>query len=130
MKKILFLTMIGMVLALTPIALGGHKVFAADNSVKGQICQGISQTGGDCSSDGTGDINGLITNVVNILSVIVGIVAVIMIIASGLKFITSGGESSAVASAKKTIMYALVGLIVVGLAQIIVHFVVGHIVGV
>ena len=53
----------------------------------------------------------------------VGIVAVIMIIVGGFKYITSGGESSKVSGAQSTILYAVVGLVVVVLAQIIVHFV-------
>lgn len=93
---------------------------------KALVCQGIGTTGGSCS-DGTGtsNLNSLISNVINVLSVVVGIVAIIMLIISGLKFITSGGETNAVASAKKGIIYALIGLAVVALAQVIVHFVLG-----
>lgn len=68
-------------------------------------------------------LNNLITNIVNILSVIVGIVAVIMIILGGFKYITSGGDSGNITSAKNTIVYAIVGLIIVALAQVIVRFV-------
>ncbi len=46
-----------------------------------------------------------------------------MIIVGGLKYITSGGDSGNITSAKNTILYAIVGLIVVALAQIIVRFV-------
>jgi uncharacterized membrane protein YuzA (DUF378 family) len=60
---------------------------------------------------------------VNIFSLIVGIVAVIMIIVGGLKYITSGGDSNNVSSAKSTIIYAIIGLVVVALAQFIVQFV-------
>jgi len=61
--------------------------------------------------------------VVNIFSLLVGIVAVIMIIYGGFRYITSGGESGAVGNAKNTIIYAIVGLILVALAQTLVHFV-------
>lgn len=99
------------------------------SGAKSQACQGIADTsGGSCSSGRSGsEINKIITNVINLLSVVVGIVAVIMIIFGGFKFVTSGGESNSVASAKHTLMYALVGLVVVALAQLIVHFVLGHI---
>jgi hypothetical protein len=50
-------------------------------------------------------------------------VAVIMIIVGGLKYITSGGDSNNVSSAKSTIIYAIIGLVVVALAQFIVQFV-------
>ena len=68
-------------------------------------------------------VNNIITLVINLFSVIVGIIAVIMIIVGGVKYITSGGESSNVSGAKNTILYAVVGLIIVALAQVIVRFV-------
>lgn len=80
----------------------------------------------DCPIDasGTGDrLNHILTLVVNIFSLVVGVVAVIMIIVGGLRYITSGGESSNVSTAKNTIIYAIVGLVVVALAQFLVHFV-------
>lgn len=78
-------------------------------------------------SDGSGNpkstLNKLITDIINIFSTIVGIVAVIMIIVGGFKYVTSGGDSGKVGSAKNTIIYAIVGLIIVALAQSIVRFV-------
>ena len=74
--------------------------------------------------DASTRVDGIISTVINIISVVVGIVAVIMIIIGGLKYITSGGESGNVTGAKNTILYAVVGLVVVALAQISVRFVV------
>ena len=68
-------------------------------------------------------INTIIKIVVNTFSVVVGIIAVIMIIVGGLKYITSGGDSGNVTGAKNTILYAVVGLVVVALAQFVVRFV-------
>lgn len=68
-------------------------------------------------------VNDIVKFAINIFSIIVGIVAVVMIIIGGLKYITSGGESANTASAKNTILFAVVGLVVVALAQIIVRFV-------
>ncbi len=72
-------------------------------------------------------IQNTIKTVINIITIIVGIVAVIMIIIAGFKYITSNGDSGAVSSAKNTIIYAIVGLVVVALAQAIVRFVVNKI---
>ena len=86
----------------------------------------LDTTTGTCAqgvTTGTDSLQKLITNIINIFSVIVGVIAVIMIIVGGLKYITSGGESSNVSGAKNTIIYAIVGLIVVALAQFIVRFV-------
>jgi uncharacterized membrane protein YuzA (DUF378 family) len=60
---------------------------------------------------------------VRILSLIVGVAAVIVIIYAGFKYITSAGEQGRVANAKSTLLYALVGLAVAALAQLLVHFV-------
>ena len=68
-------------------------------------------------------LNTLIKNVVNILSMIVGVAAVIMIIYGGFRYVTSGGDSGSVTTAKNTILYALIGLVVVALSQVIVKFV-------
>jgi hypothetical protein len=97
-------------------------------------CQGSFNSDGQCVVPGEGVVdasrcgsesrlNRLITNIVNILSIIVGIVAVVMIIIGGFKYITSGGDSGSITSAKHTIIYAIVGLIIVALAQVIVRFV-------
>jgi hypothetical protein len=73
-------------------------------------------------SDATTKINDIIHTIVNLLSAVVGIVAVIMIIVGGFRYITSGGNDSSVTSAKNTILYAIIGLVVVALAQLIVRF--------
>ena len=103
---------------------------------QGAICRGantlqVSSRNADADNECTGNeggdpserVNELIRQVINIFSVIVGIIAVIMIIYGGLKYITSGGDSGNIQTAKSTVIYALVGLIIVALAQIIVRFV-------
>ena len=72
------------------------------------------------------NFSSLLKKIINIFSLIVGVIAVVMIIVGGLKYITSGGESSNVSGAKNTIIYAIVGLVIVALAQFIVHFVLAN----
>lgn len=72
--------------------------------------------------DPTG-IGKIAQGLVNIFSLVVGVVAVIMIIYGGFRYITSGGDSGRVGSAKNSLIYAIVGLIIVALAQLIVKFV-------
>lgn len=78
-----------------------------------------------CATPTTGasGLQSVLAKAINIFSLIVGVIAVIMIIVGGLKYITSGGDSSNVSGAKNTIIYALVGLVIVALAQFIVRFV-------
>jgi Type IV secretion system pilin len=91
-----------------------------------QISNEATEQCGEVAAGSEDSVNELITNIVNIFSVIVGIIAVIMIIWGGLKYITSGGDSGNVTGAKNTILYAIIGLIIVALAQIIVRFVLGQ----
>jgi hypothetical protein len=93
------------------------------------VNQAATATPATCTtSTGTGnDFNSILKKVINILSVLVGAIAVIMIIIGGFRYVTSAGNDSGVQAAKKTIMYALIGLVVVALAQVIVHFVLNNI---
>lgn len=50
---------------------------------------------------------------------VAGIVCVIMIIIGGVRYVTSQGDSGGVQSAKNTVLYAVVGLVVILLAAAI-----------
>ena len=76
----------------------------------------------DCS-DTTTNVSTAAASIVKIFSIVVGVVSVIMIIYGGFRYITSGGDSGSVGNAKNTLIYAIVGLVIVALAQLIVHFV-------
>ena len=68
----------------------------------------------------------MIDNVVRLLLWAIGVVAVIVIIISGIKYATSDGDASKIKSAKDTILYAVVGLVVAILAYAIVRFVINQ----
>jgi hypothetical protein len=87
---------------------------------KDQVLSSLGTTGGDCNGQG---VSNLLNTVVSILSYIVGVAAIIVLILSGMKYITSGGDSGKVASAKNTLIYALIGIAIAALAQFLVHFV-------
>lgn len=82
----------------------------------------VDQSG--CQTNPSGSVNSIISTVINLLSLIVGVAAVIMIIVGGFKYVISSGDSANVQSAKNTILYAIVGLVIVALAQVIVRFVI------
>ncbi len=132
--KMLFVSVASAVFAVaSPLAVTATvsaQSTVGTDSISQSLCQGINGatdsniSDTDCKSDsGTTTINNIIKQVVNIFSLVVGVVAVIMIIVGGLKYITSGGDSSSVSSAKNTILYAIIGLVIVALAQFIVRFV-------
>ena len=89
-----------------------------------KACSGQS-TDGVCGATSSGDFTTLMKNIVNILFVVLGIASVLMIIIGGIRYTTSNGDSGQVTSAKNTIMYAVVGLVVAIMAYAIVNFVLG-----
>lgn len=93
---------------------------SASGSSKQQVLNGVDQTGTDCS--GT-QVTSSLQAAVTILSIVIGAAAIIMILVSGFKFLTSNGDSGKVASARSTLVYALIGVAIAGLAQFLVHFV-------
>ncbi len=97
---------------------------SSTDAAKSQICTGVGLTtdNGDCSDTGT-TVGDIIRLVISILSFIVGVAAVIMVIVGGFRYVTSAGEGTKTAQAKDTIIYAIVGLIVALLAQVLVRFV-------
>src|SRR5438445_213107 len=58
-------------------------------------------------------VNVLLSNLINGALIFAGAAAVILIIFAGARFVTSGGERKNIDSAKKTITYAIIGLIVI-----------------
>ncbi len=70
--------------------------------------------------------SGIFSQISSVLLFIVGAIAVIMIVIGGLRYVISGGDASQVQSAKNTILYALVGVIVAILAYAAVNFVINN----
>ena len=121
MKKILLA--FGLIFAFaTPIVVTSN---ALDNQAHAEGAADLIQKGADSTgqkdSRSAGD---LAKDFVNIMLFAVGILADIMLIWGGIRYVLSGGDSGAVSSAKKTILYAVVGLIVAILAYAIVNFVI------
>lgn len=72
---------------------------------------------------GTSDLKETVINIINWILGLLGIIAVIMILYAGFQWMTAGGNEDKVASAKKIISAAVVGLIIILLAWAIVNFV-------
>jgi len=82
--------------------------------------------GGSCDT-GLPTVNATSGNLQSAIQIIIGVagaIAVVMIVIGGLQFITAQGDPSGVAKARKTLVFALVGLIVAILAEAIVTFVI------
>ncbi len=66
---------------------------------------------------------GILTTLINILSLAVGVISVFVILIAGIKFITSSGEPQSVNSARNTILYAVIALVITMSAQLAVRLI-------
>lgn len=110
---------------------------ALGQSIADNVCKGVlsTETGtidpntnaSSCAETGDKTLSGMARRIINIFSVVVGTVSVIMIIIGGFRYIISGGDSTGVTAAKNTILYAIVGLVIVLFSQVIVRFVISNV---
>jgi len=90
-------------------------------------CGTCVANGGTCPDKPANSLSDTVTSIINILSVVGGLAAVIMIIIAGFRYVTSAGNAEAAKGARQTILYAVIGLIIISFAQLIVHFVLKNI---
>lgn len=82
----------------------------------------MSAIGVKSSVPGTADLPGVLWTIVNVFLLLVGVVALIYVVIGGVKYITSGGDEGQAEEGKKAVLNAVIGIIVVGLATVIVNF--------
>lgn len=123
-----FLCLIGSVVSFSgSTAAASGSALNVNNVAAGlssDACAGLKELDSTegCGS-GANRFKNLIASVVRILSYLVGVIAIIMIMVAGFKYITSSGNPEGVSSAKNTLIYALIGIVVAVLAQFLVEFV-------
>lgn len=136
--KLIIASIFALSLSLAPAALVAGSAVAAPTDIQNATCAGANlqaptaTNAGACdisNSSASSNVTKLVTLAVNIFSWVIGVIAVFAIIFGGFKYITSAGESGGVTSAKNTILYAIIGLVIVALAQVIVRFVLGNVTG-
>jgi hypothetical protein len=112
-------------ISFTPLA---YAACASNVSTKEAIECGAGEASGnnETPANASERVNSTVTKLLNLFSAIVGIIAVIMLIVGGFRYVTSGGNEQSTKSARDTILYALIGLVIVALAQIIVKFVISN----
>jgi len=110
--------LVAITLLAVPIINSG-QVFALDGKAENGFESGIVKSGGT-----SGDtVSAFVQSIVNILLFIAGIISVVVIVVSGLRFVLSNGDASAVSKAKNAIIYAVIGLVVAIMAYAIVNFI-------
>jgi hypothetical protein len=109
---------------LATVLVFGASVFLTHNSSALTIFDGVHAAKGDGQPTELFGGDGIVTTVTNILLFIVGALSVIMLIIGGLRYVVSGGNSTAVTAAKNTVLYAIVGLVISFLAYAAINFVI------
>jgi hypothetical protein len=74
------------------------------------------------------NLTGLLNGVIDWLLGLAGSLAMIAIIYSGLMYITAGGDTAKAETAKKNLIWAIIGIVLITLAYVIIHEV-GQIIG-
>lgn len=97
------------------VSTGVSAKTAAENILDGSNATG--QAGGN-------NLQENIALVVNVLLFLIGAIAVIVIVIGGIKYVTSDGDPGKIKSAKDTILYAIVGIVIALLAYALVNFVI------
>lgn len=69
------------------------------------------------------DFKKIMKTIINTALVVIGMIAVIMIVIGGVKYVVSNGEAQQIQSAKNTILYSVIGLVIAVSAFPIVNFV-------
>jgi len=75
------------------------------------------------------DFKGSILNITNWLLGFVTAIAVLVIVWGGINYLTSAGDEEKAKTGKKTLSYALLGLVVIGIAYALVNVIVAVILG-
>ncbi len=101
-----------------------HATFDKGLSDGAQSAQGKDQQGDAASLFGEGGQGGIFRTITNVMLFLIGAISVIMLIIGGIRYVVSGGDSTAVQNAKNTILYAIVGVVVAILAYAVVNFVI------
>lgn len=77
------------------------------------------------ATGGEGSIRRLVLRIINFFLGFLGILAVIMVIYGGVTYVTAAGAEDSVGNAKKIILYALVGIVIILLSFAIVNTILG-----
>ncbi|MEZ4180339.1 MAG: pilin [Candidatus Doudnabacteria bacterium] len=102
---------------LTPTVV--HGQFSSNQSVQGGLNDLKSAFPDTVAGDG--DPQDLVRNIIEWALYIGAMLAVLFIIYGGYLYLTSGGNDSQVKKGKETVIYALVGLVVIVMAWVIVQ---------
>lgn len=112
-------------------AVMAFGLFMAEPTQAINVFPQCSENPGSTVCSGTTDklfgVGGFWNRVLETFTFIIGAIAVLMIIIGGIRYATSNGEQAQITSAKNTILYAIVGVVVAIMSYAIVRFVITNI---
>ncbi len=120
MKKLI--SLFAVVLAFAPLAAYG----VSPSAIGDAACKAGGNDVIGCGSTPLLGQGSVFFKATNAVIYVVAAAAVFMIVLGGLRYVLSGGDSAGIRSAKDTIIYALVGLVIAVFAFSIVNFVIGR----
>ena len=82
-----------------------------------------------CDNDTDDKLPQIIVSILNAIILVSGLVATVFVLIGGINYMTSAGDPSKVEKAKKTIIYACIGLAICALSFAIVNFTITNIIG-
>lgn len=98
---------------------------SAEQKATSTACEKIAEDDeGNAINPISGGTNSILYKITILVSAIAGAIAVIIIIVGGISMITAGGDSQKFGNARNTIIFAVVGLIIIVLAQALITFVI------
>lgn len=121
-KLLTLLTMFSLMLAPTMAITPVSAVSEASKAVCQGTLDGSSSSASCTDGSSTRTVQRLLKTAIRIFQFIIGVIALFAVLTGGLNYIMSGGDSGKTKSARERIMYAVIGLVIVGVAEIIVQF--------
>ena len=103
------------------IAGGGGGGGGGSNKAAGAAKSGFDEVNKTVGA--SDDLHGSVGVILNIVYSIIGIVAVVMVVIGGVSYATSQGDPGRLKKAKDTILYGIIGLVIVLMAFAITNFV-------
>lgn len=110
-KKTLTVLVTCLILVVVPVVV--LAVQNTNNCTPGQFCNPL----------GSGSLDLFIISVINFLLGLIGLLALLAIIVGGIRMIAAFGNDQALASAKKIVLWAILGLVTAALGWVIISLV-------
>lgn len=106
-----------------------HAIDSVDICSQSGVSQEVRNANGCDGASSGDDLKNVISSIIKGVIGIIGAVAAIFILVGGINYMTSAGDAAKLEKAKKTILWAVIGLVIAVLTFAIVNFVIGNILG-